>query len=62
MKKAGLVVKPSKRAQAKADELEKWLEAKEVEVARKEPFQQNRTLSDKNTPSAPSDLSCIFVL
>jgi NAD+ kinase len=62
VKKVGLVVKPSKRAQAKADELEKWLAAKEIEVAIKEPFKKNRKLSHKDTPSAPSDLSCIFVL
>ena len=62
MKKIGLVVKSDARAKRKADELEKWLRSKKIEIIRKktvEPGQKNA--ADSLSP-APSDLDCIFAL
>ena len=62
MKRAGLVVKPDITVKEKADEFEKWLVTKNVEVIRREyngpGFQQSKT----EKTYAPSDLFCIFVL
>ncbi|MBW1641228.1 MAG: NAD(+)/NADH kinase [Deltaproteobacteria bacterium] len=58
MEKIGIIVKADKNANKKADELEKWLQSKGIGVVREESAPPN-----KNQPgSAPSDLSCIFVL
>ncbi len=62
MKKVGLVVKPDTNARKKADELEKWLREKNLEVVRKEYLHPDRRLAEKRPPDAPSDLFCIFVL
>jgi len=59
LKKIGLVVKPDKEAEKKADELEKWLIDRQVDVIRK----ANMTPQSKPADtSAPEDLFCIFVL
>lgn len=62
MKKIGLVVKVDALAGKKADEFEKWLSSRGVEVIRKESPPPTRKFSKKNQTMAPSDLSCIFVL
>lgn len=62
MKKIGLIVKYDDRAMKTADELEQWLQSKNIEVVRKD----HEALSPKDGPKenvfAPPDLSCIFVL
>lgn len=60
--RAGLVVKEDSKAESKADELEKWLRKKNVEVVRKEYLPPERLLSGRKKIKAPSDLFCIFVL
>ncbi|MBL0717438.1 MAG: NAD(+)/NADH kinase [Desulfosarcina sp.] len=61
MKKIGLVVKSDNRAMEKADEFEKWLIQKDIEVIRKEKVSyKNNFLKKKEF--APYDLFCIFVL
>ena len=63
MKKIGLVVKLDSEAKKTADELEKWLTAKGIDVVRKESTQPpSRKFSSENKTTAPSDLSCILVL
>ncbi len=62
MKKIGLVVKSDAKAQRKADELEKWLCSKKIEVIRKKTTAPGQKNADNNLPAAPSDLFCIFVL
>ena len=62
MKKIGLFVKVDLKATKKADELEKWLRAKGIDVVRSESLLPSRKLSDKNRSNAPSDLFCVFVL
>jgi NAD+ kinase len=62
LKKIGLVIKSDAKAKRKADELERWLRSRKIEIIRKktaEPGQKNDT--DSLLP-APSDLDCIFVL
>lgn len=61
-KKIGLFVKVDPEAAKKADELEKWLRAKGIDVVRSESLPPSRKLSDKNKSHAPSDLFCVFVL
>ncbi len=61
-KKIGLFVKADARAAGKADALEKWLRSKEVAVVRRESPPPKREFSDDNSPPAPGDLGCIFVL
>ncbi len=62
MKKIGLVVKADTKARKKADELEKWLRSKGVEVIRKKTSPPGLKNSRKDQSSAPSDLFSIFVL
>lgn len=61
-KKIGIVVKSDKKAEERADALEAWLKARQVEVVRKAVYTPNRMFSNEKTPSAPSDTSCLFVL
>lgn len=56
----GLVVKEDPEAKRKADELEKWLGSKNVDVVRKGYLTSDR-ISDKKQ-NAPSGLFCVFVL
>ncbi len=61
-KKIGLLVKKiDTEAIRKADELEKWLDAKGIDVVKRESAVPGRRLSD-TSPPAPSDLFCVFVL
>ena len=62
MKKIGLVIKADVKANEKADELEHWLRSKGVEVIRKKTRAPGLRDSREHQKSAPSDLSCIFVL
>jgi NAD+ kinase len=62
LNKIGIVVKADKKARKKADELEKWLHAKGVEIIRQESQLPGRQYLEKSVSYAPSDLSCIFVL
>ncbi|MCP4370080.1 MAG: NAD(+)/NADH kinase [Deltaproteobacteria bacterium] len=62
MNKIGIVVKADNKAGKKADELEKWLHAKGVEILRQESLPPGRQPFEKSVSFAPSDLSCIFVL
>jgi len=62
LKKIGLVVKSAAKAKRKADELEKWLRSKKIEVIRKKTTAPGQKNADTNLPGAPSDLFCIFVL
>ena len=50
--RAGLVVKEDSRAKNKADELEKWLRNKNVEVVRKEYLPPERLLSGRKKTKA----------
>ena len=62
METIGLVVKSDAKAREKADELELWLKARQIEIVRKKTVasgQENDT--DSLTPP-PSDLGCILVL
>ena len=62
MKKIGLVIKTDAKANEKADELEQWLQSKGVEVIRKKTRAPGLRDPKEHQKSAPSDLSCIFVL
>jgi NAD+ kinase len=62
LKKIGLVVKSDDRAKHKADELERWLRSKKIDVIRKKTTTPGQKNADNNLPGAPSDLFCIFVL
>ena len=62
MKRVGLVVKPDLTVRGKADEFEKWLVSKNVEVLRREYSGPDFHASDTKKTYAPSDLFCIFVL
>jgi len=62
LKKIGLVVKSDAKAKRKADELDKWLRSKKIEVVRKKTTAPGQKNADTNLPGAPSDLFCIFVL
>jgi NAD+ kinase len=62
LKKIGLVVKADAKANEKADELERWLQSKGVEVVRKKTVAPGLKNSRKTQRSAPSDLFCVFVL
>jgi NAD+ kinase len=62
LKKIGLVVKSDVKAKGKADELERWLRSKKIEVIRKKTTAPGQKNADSNLPGAPSDLFCIFVL
>lgn len=64
MKRIGLYIKYGEEALRKADELEKWLRSKQVEVIRKQAqlpeLRQESIIPKKDL--APSDLFCVFVL
>jgi NAD+ kinase len=60
--RVGLVVKEDSKAKSKADELEKWLRNKNVDVVRKEYLPPERLISGSNKTKAPHDLFSIFVL
>jgi NAD+ kinase len=62
VKKIGIVVKADRRANEKADELEKWLRARDVAVVRKKTKAPGLRDANKPPASAPADLDCIFVL
>lgn len=62
MKKVGIVVKIDAEAIKKADELESWLRARDVEVVKKENLPPRRIIADIDESSAQSDLFCVFVL
>ncbi|MBT8358244.1 MAG: NAD(+)/NADH kinase [Deltaproteobacteria bacterium] len=62
MNKIGIVVKADKKAGKKADELEKWLLARGVEIIRQASQPPGRQHFGESVSFAPSDLSCIFVL
>ncbi len=57
-----MFVKVDAKAAEKADELEKWLRSKGIEVVRKESVPPSRKFSGKSKSIAPSDLFCVFVL
>ncbi len=62
MKKIGLVVKSDAKANEKAQELERWLRSKKIEIVRKKAVESGQE-NDSNRPSPPpSDVECIFVL
>lgn len=62
MKKIGLVVKSDAKANEKAQELERWLRSKKIEIVRKKAVESGQE-NDSNRPSPPpSDMECIFVL
>jgi len=62
VKKIGIVVKPDTEAIKKADELERWLRSKYIEIVRRENVPPKQRVSDKDKSSAPADLCCVFVL
>lgn len=62
MKRIGLVVKNDLNAVRKADELEKWLEDKQIEVYRKENLLPNQSFTSNLPSPPPADLSCVLVL
>jgi NAD+ kinase len=61
LKKIGIIVKADENADKKADELEKWLQSKRIEVIREKSEPPDRKLQSQPR-SAPPDLSCVFVL
>ena len=60
MKKIGLVVKKDIKAQQKADDFEKWLRARGVDVLRSKGFAFDKKLFKGKQEFAPHDLECIF--
>jgi len=62
VKRIGLLVKAEAEAGKKADEFERWLRSKHLDVVRKESVPPNLRHSDTKLPSAPPDLFCVFVL
>ena len=62
MLKFGLYVKKDKKACKKADEFETWLQAKNIEVVRKESSPPGLHSPANNKTCAPRDLFCVFVL
>jgi NAD+ kinase len=62
VKKIGIVVKPDPEAVKTADGLEHWLRSKNIDVVRKENLPPRRTFTENDSPLAPPDLFCIFVL
>ncbi len=61
MKKIGIVVKADPQVSRKADDLERWLQARGVETLRKESAPPQRGMLRGDSP-APSNLFCILVL
>ena len=62
MKKIGLIVKDDTKAGQKADELERWLRSRGVEVIREKTVAPNQRISRRGGSPASPDLFCIFVL
>jgi len=62
VKRIGLVVKRDPKAISKADELEKWLSVRGVEVVRRENIDSKEQPANSKKYSAPRDLFCLFVL
>ena len=62
MKTIGVFVKIDARAAEKADELQKWLQSKGVNVIRKDSARYSHEFNSKNNSIAPQDLFCVFVL
>ena len=62
MKRIGLVVKEDHKARRKADEFERWLQTRGVEVVRRESTLPSAKNFDKDLKNAPADLFCVFVL
>ncbi|MFO7839632.1 MAG: NAD(+)/NADH kinase [Desulfosalsimonadaceae bacterium] len=64
MKRIGLYVKKDDKALRKADEFEKWLLVKGIDVVRRETFpleyRENEAPEAKN--EAPAEMDCVFVL
>jgi NAD+ kinase len=62
VKKIGLVIKSDTKAKKKADELERWLRSRKIEIVRKKTIESGQKNSTGSLPTVPSDLDCIFVL
>jgi NAD+ kinase len=62
LKRIGLVVKEDRKARHKADEFERWLQSRNVEVVRRQSMLPTAKSFDKDLTNAPSDLFCVFVL
>ena len=62
MKKIGLVVKNDHLAIQKADELEIWLQSRDISVIKKEMFSPETAVSGSQSSLAPNDLFCVLVL
>jgi NAD+ kinase len=62
LKRVGLFVKEEYEAKKTADELEKWLIGKGVDVLRKKGVPAGLKKTGEDIPSAPKNLFCIFVL
>jgi NAD+ kinase len=62
LKKIGLVIKSDEKAKRKADELEKWLRSKKIEIIRKKTVEPGQKNAAGSLSPAPSDLDCIFAL
>ena len=64
MKSIGLYVKKDEEALRKADELEKWLNSKNISVVRSQSYSPDDPdhRNNINNKSAPEGLFCIFVL
>jgi NAD+ kinase len=62
VKKVGIVVKEDAEAKKTAEELERWLRSKNVDIVGKEDLPPGRRIANKDKTCAPSDLFCVFVL
>jgi len=62
LKKIGLVVKPDVVVRKRADIFAAWLAERSVEVVRRDLPSPGLEKTGEPRPSAPSDLSCVFVL
>ncbi len=62
MKKIGLVVKSDAKANEKAQELERWLRSKKIEIVRKKTAESGQKNDSASLTPPPSDIDCIFVL
>lgn len=62
LKKIGLVVKSDDKANEKAQELERWLRSKKIEIVRKKTAESGQKNDSASLTPPPSDIDCIFVL
>ena len=62
MKRIGLFIKADAEAGKKADELQAWLQSRDVDVIRETSPRPSRKFSGKSKSFAPPDLLCVFVL